>query len=144
MADVGNNIFLLETIVPCLTLYDPEQMRNTCPVCVCLRFPGLVDMEICEGDLCDVDRRLGGGEIRMTRGKSCLFTIGSSDLCRTAREFCATITVYRRVAGGPETRLVAQSKLEFNQKFTNVILEPDQPDRMRQLKQVLNANIIIL
>lgn len=132
----GNNIFYLEMIVPCVTLTDPDQVRNTCPVCVCFRFPDLDKIEICEGDSCDIDRRLSGGKIQMTHGKSCLFAVDSSDLCRTAREFCAAISVYRRVAGGPETRLVAQTTLEFERMFTDIILDPDQPDKIRQLRRV--------
>lgn len=122
-------------------LTDPTEASSTCPLCVCFRFPGLVDMEVCEGDLCDDIAGGGrppvGAEVRITRGKSCLFAVATADLCAAARNFRAVIAVYRRVAGGPETRLVAQTpRLHFGRSFTDIICEPNQMDRTRQLKRV--------
>lgn len=142
MTTEGNNIFLLEVIVYKVTLTDPDQTIITCPLCVCFRFgSGLVDLDICEGDFCDDDgggvgvKRTGDGEVYMTRGKSCLFVVGPSDLCRTAREFSAAINVYRRVAQCPETRIVGQTVLEFDYTFTDLIQDPNQEERTRELRK---------
>ncbi|CAH1730958.1 unnamed protein product [Aphis gossypii] len=136
MPVTGNNIFMLEVIVYRLTLTDQIQMRNTCPVCVCFQFPGLVELMVCEGGFCS-DGRVGGGEIVMTNGKSCLFAISNADLCRVARDFRALISVNRRVVGEQQLRYVAQTHLEFDRTFTDVILNPNQVERFRKLKRVL-------
>ncbi|XP_060846015.1 uncharacterized protein LOC132925658 [Rhopalosiphum padi] len=131
-----NSIFMLELIVYRVTLTDQIQMHNTCPVCVCFRFPGLVELVVCEGGFC-ADGKVGGGEILMTSGKSCLFAINNADLCRAARDFCAKISVNRRVDGEQQMRYVAQTHLEFDRTFTDVILNPNQVERLRKLKRVL-------
>uniref|UniRef100_A0A2S2P5K6 Uncharacterized protein n=1 Tax=Schizaphis graminum TaxID=13262 RepID=A0A2S2P5K6_SCHGA len=136
MAVTGNSIFMLELIVHRVTLTDQIQMHNTCPVCVCFRFPGLVELVVCEGGFC-ADGKVGGGEILMTNGKSCLFAINNSDLCRAARDFCAKISVNRRVDGEQQMRYVAQTHLEFDRTFTDIILNPNQVERFRKLKQIL-------
>ncbi|CAH1730947.1 uncharacterized protein LOC114132097 [Aphis gossypii] len=136
MPVTGNNIFMLEVIVYRLTLTDQIQMRNTCPVCVCFQFPGLVELVVCEGGFCS-DGRVGGGEIVMTNGKSCLFAISNADLCRVARDFRAVIGVNRRVVGEQQMRYVAQTHLEFDRTFTDIILNPNQVERFRKLKRVL-------
>jgi len=125
----------LEVIVYRVTLTDQIQIHNTCPVCVCFRFPGLVELVICEGGFCS-DGTVGGGEILMTNGKSCLLTVSTADLCRTARDFCAIISVNRRVLGEQQMRYVAQTKLEFDRTFIDVILNPNQDQRTRKLKRV--------
>lgn len=135
MSVTGNNLFMLEVIVYRVTLTDQIQMHNTCPVCVCFRFPGLVELVICEGGFCS-DGTVGGGEILMTNGKSCLLTVSTADLCRTARDFCAIISVNRRVLGEQQMRYVAQTKLEFDRTFVDVILNPHQDQRVRKLKRV--------
>ncbi|CAI6363535.1 unnamed protein product [Macrosiphum euphorbiae] len=136
MSVTGNNLFMLEVIVYRVTLTDQIQIHNTCPVCVCFRFPGLVELAICEGGFC-ADGKVGGGEILMTNGKSCLLTVSTADLCRTARDFCAIISVNRRVLGEQQMRYVAQTKLEFDRTFVDVILNPIQDQRSRKLKKVL-------
>ncbi|XP_025192872.1 uncharacterized protein LOC112592926 [Melanaphis sacchari] len=136
MPVTGNNIFMLEVIVYRVTLTDQVQIHNTCPVCVCFRFPGLVELVVCEGGFC-ADGKVGGGEILMTYGKSCLFAISNADLCRIARDFRAIISVNRRVDGEQQMRYVAQTHLEFDRTFTDVILNPNQAERFRKLKKVL-------
>lgn len=142
MPVTGNNIFLLEAIAYRVTLADPDEIGNTCPLCVCFRFPGLVDMEICDSEFCfDKGQSNDGIDVRMSKGKSCLFTVDAAELCRVARDFCAAITVYRKVAnignsGSTGTRLLAQTRLEFDEDFIDIILEPDQQDRTRELKKV--------
>jgi len=135
MSITGNNLFMLEVIVYRVTLTDQIQIHNTCPVCVCFRFPGLVELVICEGGFC-ADGKVGGGEILMTNGKSCLLTVSTADLCRTARDFCAIISVNRRALGEQQMRYVAQTKLEFDRTFVDVILNPNQDQRARKLKRV--------
>ncbi|XP_060837317.1 LOW QUALITY PROTEIN: uncharacterized protein LOC132919609 [Rhopalosiphum padi] len=136
MPATGNSTFMLELIVYRVTLTDQIQMHNTCPVCVCFRFPGLVELVVCEVGFC-ADGNVGDGEILMTNGKSCLFPIDNADLCRAARDFCAKISVNRRVDGEQKMRYVAQTHLEFDRTFTEVILNPNQVERSRKLKRVL-------
>lgn len=138
MTATGNNIFLLEVIAYRVILTDPEQVANTCPICVCFRFPELVHLEICEGDFCEEGRWTSGvgGEICMRRGKSCLFAVGTGNLCKASRDFRANISVYRRVSGGPKTLFVAQTVLEFDKRFIDLILDPNQQDRTRDVKKV--------
>lgn len=143
MTATGNNIFLLEVIAYRVVLTDPEQVVNTCPVCVCFRFPELVHLEICEGDFCEDGKWTCGigGEIYMRQGKSCLFAVGTGNLCKASRDFKANISVYRRISGGPETQLVAQTVLEFDKRFIDLILDPNQQDKIRDMKKV-NVYII--
>lgn len=135
MPATGNNIFMLEVVVYRVTLTDQIQIQNTCPICVCFQFPGLIDLVICEGGFC-ADGVVGGGEVRMTDGKSSLFAINAADLCRTARDFYAIISVNRRVNGEQKMRYVAQTRLDFDRTFTDLILDPDQVQRTRKLKRV--------
>jgi len=126
---------MLEVIVYRVTLTDQIQIHNTCPVCVCFQFPGLIDLVICEGGFCS-DGKVGGGKILMTNGKSCLFTVSTTDLCRTARNFRAIISVNRRVIGEQQMRYVAQTELQFDRTFIDILLNPNQDQRTRTLKRV--------
>ncbi|VVC25883.1 Hypothetical protein CINCED_3A019592 [Cinara cedri] len=138
----AQNIYSLEVVVRKVTLVGAMEATNTCPLCVCLRFPGLVDMTVCEGDHCG-NRTVGGGTVWMSRGTSSLFAVGADDLCRTARDFRADVAVYRHVDGTPEThfvsqpRLVAQTCVEFNESFTSLLLDPDQPEKTSMLNRTL-------
>lgn len=131
----NSNMFHMEVFVNCVRLFDPDQASNTCPVCVGFRFPDIVDLEIGEDDLCG-KMESGGNVICMTRGKSCLFAVESSNVCRAVRQFYADIGVFRRVTGTPESRLIAQTRLQFSRTFTDIIEAPDQPDQTRDVKQV--------
>lgn len=143
MSVSGNNLFMLEVIVNRVTLTDQAQIHNTCPVCVCFRLPDLVELVICEGGFC-TDGKVGGGEILMANGKACLLTVSTEDLCRISRNFCAIISVNRRVLGEQEMRYVAQTKLEFNRTFVDVILNPNQEQRARKLKRVTYIFRVVL
>ncbi|XP_015365041.1 PREDICTED: uncharacterized protein LOC107162593, partial [Diuraphis noxia] len=136
MSITGNNIFLLEAIVYRVTLTDQIQVQNTCPVCVCFQFPGLIDLMVCEGGFC-ADGVVGGGKVLMANGKSCLFTVDKADLCRTAREFRAIISVNRRVVGEQQMRYVAQTELVFDRMFVDILLNPYQDEKVRTLKRDL-------
>lgn len=128
-----DSIFLLETIAYRVVLTDVDQQTNTCPLCVSFRFPRLVDLDVCEGTVCRSSS--GGGQVVMTRGKSCLLSVNAKNICQAARDFCdSNIEVYRRVNDGfPETRFVAQARLEFDKTFEDLILNPNQSDKKREL-----------
>lgn len=138
----SNNIFLLEVIVQRVVLNDPNEANNTCPLCVCVKFPELFDIIICEGDHCDYKDNGGNIETRMSWAKSCLFAVCVDDLYEVARNFRAQVAVYRRVGGRPETyfidqpRLIAQTCVEFHETFVDVISDPDQLDKSREYIQV--------
>lgn len=130
-----NSIFQILLEVNSVKLYDPQQATNTCPLGLSFRFPGLVDLEIREGEFCG-HTAAGGNEVRMTKGLSCLFMVDPANVFQTVRQFYADVGVYRYVTGGPEVRLVAQTRIEFNRTFTELIEMPDQPDRTRELNRV--------
>lgn len=144
----GHNLFLLETIAYRVALAaDPDETADdgrATDTCVCFRFPGLADLEVRERGPCDGGptgnrprrARRGRDAITMDRGKSCLFAVGASDLCRAAREFRAAVNVYRRRADDDTPRPVARAALRFDRTFTDIMLNPDQPQRTRELVQV--------
>jgi len=139
MSTNHDSIFLLEVIAYRVTLTDPKEMLNSSPLCICFRFPKLVDLEICEGRLCNKNENpfsRCNGEFLMSRGKSCLFSICSSNLCRTSRNFRSVVSVYRHGEDGLKTRIIAQSMLEFDKTFTDIIHNPNQSNKTRELKQV--------
>lgn len=142
---MSNCVFLLEAIAYRVTLADADHATgNTCPVCVCFRFPGPIDLDVCEGSVCGTDS--GGDEVNVTRGKSCLFAVDARDLCRTARDFCdrTAVEVFRRVDDGGDdcdngaagVRPIGRARLKFDRTFEELILDPNGSDRARTLATV--------
>lgn len=138
---MSNCVFLLEAIAYRVTLNDPDHATNAGPVCVCFRFPGPIDLDVCEGAVCGTDS--SGDEVNMTRGKSCLFAVDARDLCRAARDFCdcTAVEMYRRLDRGddddaPGARLIGRARLEFDRTFEELILDPNRSDRTRKLTTV--------
>jgi hypothetical protein len=131
----NSNMFHMSLKVISVKLFDHRQAINTCPLGLSFRFPGLVRLEILEGEFCG-PVAAGGAEVRMAEGRSCLFAVDPCNVFQTVRQFYADVGVYRYVGDGQDARLVAQTRIEFKRTFTDLIEIPDQPDRKRELKQV--------
>lgn len=130
----GCKMFHMELLLKSVKLHDPNEANNSCPMCFSFRFPGIVDLEFCEGQRCGSST--GGTDIPMVGGKSCLFTVDSANLCRAVRAFYADVAVFRIAKNVQEMQLIAQTRLDFHRTFTEIIEMPEQPERMREIEKV--------
>ncbi|XP_050530710.1 uncharacterized protein LOC126899668 [Daktulosphaira vitifoliae] len=131
MSIIGDSMFLLEVIINKVLFTDLNEETNTCPLCVCFKFPLLTDINLCEGDFC------GGSYKKFSKGVMSIFSITAQDLCSVARQFGASITVYRSVTADNTVRLVALTKADFDESFSHLIQNPNDAKKFRESKQEL-------